>query len=158
MTEAKRRITREIKILSDLVDATLVQIERVAGLYPYLNQLDGIGRAELQRLINLCENQGRDALASMDQWIRYIKTPRVEGRIYLNPRGRYVLDTTGVEFTCGRSLEVYVDHLVDSDPGEQGWHLGRVEHSDKYGGYYFYNNSTGSHYALREGMLVAVRI
>lgn len=157
MTEAKQRIAREVKILSDLVEATLVQMERVAGLYTHLNQLEGIERAELQRLINLCENQGRDALAGIEQWIHYMKAPRVEGRINLNTRGRYVLETTGIEFTCGRTLEVYVDHLVEPHPDERGWHLGRVEYSDEYGGYYFYN-STGSHYALREGMLVAVRI
>lgn len=140
---------REVSKLVELLAATLAQMDRVAGLYPYLDRLEGIERVELQKLINLCENGAE--IADLARWVEYLQKPRTEGRIFIQPNGRYVMDTTGIEFTSGRPIEVY-------NPGgpDRGWHLGRVEHAHRYGGYYFYSD-TGDHCPLQDGMLVAVR-
>jgi hypothetical protein len=140
---------REVSRLGELLSATLVQMDRVARLYPHLDRLDGIERAELAKLISLCENC--DAIAYLARWVEYLQKPRSEGRIFLRASGRYVMDTTGIEFTCGRAIEVY----IPGDP-DRGWHLGRVEHDHRYGGYYFYSE-TGDHHPLQDGMLAAVR-
>lgn len=140
---------KEVSRLGDLLAATLVQMDRVARLYPHLDRLGDIERVELQKLISLCENC--DAITYLSRWVEYLQKPRSEGRIFLQDNGRYVMDTTGTEFTCGRAVEVY----IPSGP-DRGWHLGRVEHAHRYGGYYFYND-TGDHCPLQDGMLAAVR-
>lgn len=143
---------KEIGELSELLAATLAQLDRVARLYPYLEELDGINRTELSTLLELCDNcQHIDDLAG---FIKYIQLPRTKGQIFLQDNGRYVMDTTGLELTCGRPVEVYA--AAGEHPDQCQWQIGRVEHSFKHGGYYFYGQS-GDQYPLQNGMLVAVR-
>lgn len=72
-----------------------------------------------------------------------------EGILNTRYDGRYeLLDAEGVDltyFTSGSIIELYVD--------DYGWVPGRVEYSDNYGGYYFYNE-TGRHRRLCEGLKV----
>jgi len=140
---------KEISRLGELLAATLVQMDRLAGLYTRLDQLKGIKRVELQKLISLCENG--EEIADLARWVDYLQKPRSEGRIFLQDHVRYVMDSTGIEFTCGQPIVVYIPGGPDS-----GWRLGRVEHAHRYDGYYFYNH-TGDHCPLQDGMLVAVR-
>ncbi len=140
---------KEISKLGELLAATLDQMARVVGLYPHLDRLEGIEWVELQKLISLCENGAE--IADLDWWVKYLQKPRTEGRVFLQCNGRYVMDTTGIEFTCGRPIEVYI-----TGGPEKGWQIGRVEHAHRYGGYYLYNY-TGDHCPLQDGMLVAVR-
>jgi hypothetical protein len=140
---------KEVTKLGELLAAILVQMDRVAGLYTHLDELKGIQRAELQRLINLCEKT--EEIPELARWIKYVQKARTEGRIYLQDSGRYVMDATGIEFTCGWPIEVYIP-----DGPDRGWHIGRVEHAHRYGGYYFFND-TGDHCPLQDGMRVAVR-
>jgi len=141
---------KEVTKLGELLAATLDQMDRVAGLYTHLNRLEGVERVELQKLINLCENATE--IADLARWVRYLQKPRTEGRIFLQDNGRYVMDTTGIEFTSGRPVEVYITGGPD-----RGWHLGRVEHAHRYGGYYLFSY-TGDHCPLQDGMRVAVRV
>ncbi len=140
---------REISKLGELLAATLAQMDRVVDLYTHLDHLDGIKRVELQKLISLCENG--EEIADLARWVGYLQKPRSEGRIYLQNNERYIMDTIGIEFTCGQPIEVYIPGGPDG-----GWQLGRVEHAHRYDGYYFYNHS-GDHCPLQDGMLVAVR-
>ena len=135
--------------LGELLAATLVQMDRVAGLYHHLDRMENIERVELQKLINLCENC--EEIADLARWVGYLQKSRTEGRIFLQDNGRYVMDTTGIEFTCGRPIEIYIPGDLDGD-----WHIGRVEHAHRYGGYYFYS-ATGDHCPLHDGMRVAMR-
>jgi len=139
---------KEVHKLGELLTATLDQIDRVARLYLYLDQLDGIERVELQKLITLCENAGD--ILSLARFVEYVQKPRKEGQIFLQDNGRYLMTTTGIEFTCGWPIEVFIDG--------QGWQMGNVEHSEKYGGYYFYNFTGEENCRLHDGMQVAVRI
>ena len=51
--------------------------------------------------------------------------------IVKNENGRWCI--VEKELTCGNTLYVYI-------PGN-GWTLGRIEHSEKFGGYYFLSSS-----------------
>ena len=138
----------EISKLGELLAATLAQMDRVARLYPHLDKLEDIERVELLKLINLCENAGE--IGDLARWIRYLQKTRTEGRIFLQDNGRYVMDTTGIEFTCGRPIEAYSLY--------GGWQIGRVEHAHRYSSYYFYSQTGDEeHYPLRDGLMVAVR-
>lgn len=53
-----------------------------------------------------------------------------EGYLELNCNGRYELK--GIELTCGYPVEIYNVKYNE-------WNDGRIEHSDEYGDYYFYN-------------------
>lgn len=134
---------KEVSKLGELLAAALDQMGRVAALYPHLDRLDGIERVELKRLIVLCENDA--AIADLAWWVGYLQKSRIQGRIFRQGSGRFLMDTTGTEFACGRPIEVY----ITGGPGE-GWHFGRVEHAHRYGGYYFYSH-TGEHCPLRDG-------
>lgn len=71
-----------------------------------------------------------------------------EGYLEFNSNGRYELK--GTELTCGHPVEIY-------NTGSGEWNDGRIEHSDKYGGYYFYNYDEG-HFVLSDGMKARVRV
>lgn len=71
-----------------------------------------------------------------------------EGYLELNKNGRYELK--GIELTCSYPVEIYNSKCHD-------WNDGRIEHSDEYGGYYFYNYD-GEHVVLNDGIRARVRI
>lgn len=64
---------------------------------------------------------------------------REDGRVELqDENGNYI-----TYFTSGEPIEIFVEGY--------GWINGRVEHSDDYGGYYFYNLE-GRHRSLYNGI------
>lgn len=71
-----------------------------------------------------------------------------EGYLELNSNGRYVLNDT--ELTCGYPVELWNNK-------SHSWNDGRIEHSDEYGGYYFYNYDE-EHIVLSDGIKARVRI
>lgn len=66
----------------------------------------------------------------------------------MNSNGRYVLN--GIELTCGYPVELWNNKCHE-------WEDGRIEHSLKYGGYYFYNYD-GEHVVLNDGIKARVRL
>jgi hypothetical protein len=60
--------------------------------------------------------------------------------------GKYAIDDENY-FSCGYPIEVY-------NKGQ--WQIGKVEYSNKYGGYYFYNHD-GENTPLKEGLRVRTR-
>lgn len=73
---------------------------------------------------------------------------QIEGTLYKNKYDRYELDNH--EFTSGSSIQVYY-------PESGFWLVGRVEHSRKMGGYYFYSDYPDlPSFPLKEGMRARV--
>lgn len=90
----------------------------------------------------------KEEIESFTSEIRHYSKDIKEGSLTLASNGRYSLND--IELTCGYPLEVY-------NSEHQGWEAGKVEHSSKYGGYYFYNYD-GSHKPLFDGMKVRIRV
>ncbi|MTI84349.1 MAG: hypothetical protein FH756_10690 [Firmicutes bacterium] len=149
-------ITKEIKRLRDMLGQTMAQMDQMLGLYSYNDELKGIEKAELMEIIRLCEGSESDDVKSLHRRVAYLLKPRVEGELQKQPNGRYavVSGSKSFELTCGYTFDLFIP---DRDHEDYGWHFGRVEHSDKYGGYYFYNMSGWDHHGLRHGMTAAVR-
>ena len=51
---------------------------------------------------------------------------------------------------------IFIGEDINHD--DYGWQFGRVEHSEKFSGYYFYNEGGVEHHSLTTGMLSAVRL
>lgn len=79
--------------------------------------------------------------------IKHFSKDVEQGYLNLNSNDRYTLNST--ELTCGYPIEVYNNKY-------QEWESGRVEHSSKYGGYYFCNND-GENISLNDGIKVRIR-
>ncbi|ACV63265.1 hypothetical protein Dtox_2456 [Desulfofarcimen acetoxidans DSM 771] len=155
MTKIKKMINQEVNELTVILEAVKTKIENITLLYPNLNNAKGIERAEeraeLVKLIAMCEGNFSDDLAIFIEGVKQLTKPREEGRLVVNSAGRYSLN--GYELTCGHRIEVFIE---DENHDDYGWQFGRVEHSEKFGGYYFFNES-GEHHKLTIGMLAAVR-
>ncbi|WP_017414145.1 DUF5348 domain-containing protein [Clostridium tunisiense] len=80
--------------------------------------------------------------------IKHYSKVVMEGCLSLNINKRYSINN--IELTCGQPIEAY-------NPQYGQWEAGRVEHSNKYDGYYFYNYDD-RHKALFNGMKVRIRI
>lgn len=80
--------------------------------------------------------------------IKHYNKDTEQGYLELNSNGRYVLN--GIELTCSYPVELWNDK-------SHSWNDGRIEHSDEYGGYYFYNYD-GEHIALNDEIKARVRI
>jgi len=76
-----------------------------------------------------------------------------EGILGVRQGGKYEIESTNHYFSCGSSMEVFAS---ENEYDEVKWHVGRIEYSDKFGGYYFYNHY-GENIKLKIGMLVRVR-
>ena len=86
-----------------------------------------------------------DAMRLLDY---YAAEPK-EGTLTLNAFGRY--EVWGRELSCGSGLE-----LLGTTPETEGqWFVGRVENSDKFGGYYFCHRRHSV--PLRPGLIVRIR-
>lgn len=91
------------------------------------------------------------AIEDLEDFIRDVKhysKDTEEGYLLLNSNGRYLLNNT--ELTCGYPVEIYNTKYNE-------WNDGRIEHSSKYCGYYFYNYDE-EHIALNEGIKARVRV
>ncbi|MTI82395.1 MAG: hypothetical protein FH756_00540 [Firmicutes bacterium] len=152
----KEVISKEIQRLRDLLTQTIDQMDQITKFYTYIDKLDGIERAELIELIRMCEGNGLDDATRLERKVKYLLKPRSEGKLQEQSNGRYtvVSGSKSFELTCGCAIDLFIP---DQDHEDYGWQFGRVEHSDKYGGYYFYNLSGWDHHALRHGMTAAVR-
>ena len=157
MTKVKETINNEVSVLTGLLAMVRVKIEQIPLLYPHLNNAKGIEKEELTKLIALCEGTFSDELAVFHARVRHFSLPRIEGKLILKPNGRYILDNKDYDYelTSGQSIEVYIDNEEHDD---HGWAFGRIEHAEKYGGYYFYNKGGAEHHKLETGMLAAVRV
>lgn len=94
----------------------------------------------LERLIESMEDFVGD--------IKHYSKDTEQGYLQLNSNGRYVLNST--ELTCGYPIELWDNKCHE-------WEDGRIEHSSKYGGYYFYNYDNENK-TLNEGLKVRIRV
>ncbi|WP_066638390.1 DUF5348 domain-containing protein [Desulfolucanica intricata] len=154
MTAVKALVNKEVKELTKLLEAVQAKLKQVSKLYTYIESADGIEKIELIKLINLCEGSSADEFSVFAWKVKYLAKPRVEGNLYMSTNGRYRLDTNDFEFTSGCPIEVYIP---DPDSDDFGWQFGRVEYSESYGGYYFYNQFGYENHRLWPGMRAAVR-
>lgn len=87
----------------------------------------------------------------------YLKESEESFLVYDHESQRYQLagwkDKT---LSCGYPIEI-LNQAWGTSENEFKWLTGRIEHSNSYGGYYFYNKD-GDHVSLREGMKVRIRI
>ena len=154
MTNIGQAVTKNAQELASLLDAVKTKMEVVAKLYPLLGQAekDSVERSELLRLICLCEGSYNDEIHGITEKIKHLTKPRTEGRLIIGEGGKYRLDTGERVFSCGSSIEVYIE-----DPRHGSvWKFGRVEHKEDMGGYYF-RSYGGDEYRLSPGMMVAIR-
>lgn len=90
-----------------------------------------------------------DKLDTISDRLSYLSKPIThKGKLYLTPNDRYAVD--GQELCCGYRCE-YQEY--DEEYQSYKWVLDRVEYSDKYSGYYFYESKK----ALEEGINVRLR-
>lgn len=144
MGHVKIVVDREARELVRLLEAVETKLDTIEMLYMLSDETEGIVKSELNRLIRLCET---DEIGILKHRVETLTKTRVEGRIHKANNDRFRLGEH--EFTSGSYIEVYSD--------EDGWEFGRVEHSQEYGGYYFYNVSGYGGFALRNGMVAAYR-
>lgn len=84
-----------------------------------------------------------EKLEDVETDLQYLNKPTKEGSLIKADGGKfYIAYDDGEEsypLSCGNSLEVYLKEDSSEDV-EEGWHIGRVEHTSKNGqtGYYFY--------------------
>ena len=141
----------EVDKLIDALEVAVRQQEKLPGFYKLVTDNTDIKSAEVLRTIQICENDSF-TIGDLLHWLKYTKKPRHEHYLTLNDNGRYVAGDT--ELTSGSSIEFFVE---DSEHDDCGWNFGSVEHSDKYGGYYFCNGTGWEHHRLAEGSRVAIR-
>ena len=88
-------------------------------------------------------------LDSIFDRLSYLNKPIThKGKLYLTPNDRYAVD--GQELCCGYRCEY---QLYDEEYQSYKWVLDRVEYSDKYSGYYFYESKQ----SLSEGIYIRIR-
>lgn len=90
-------------------------------------------------------------VSNIEDFIRIIKhysKPTQEGYLELKPNSRYSL--ASIELSCGYPVEIY-------NIKSHTWNDGVIQHSDKYGGYYFYNYDD-KHMGLSDGVKARVRV
>jgi len=155
MTNIAQVVTKNAQELTTLLEAVKSKMEAIEMLYPLLEQAekDSIERTELERLIMLCEGNYADEIHTLIGKVGCLAKPRTEGRLVRGADGRYRLDTNDHVFTCGCSIELFIDNSISED---YGWQFGVVEHRERMGGYYF-RNYGGDDHRLYPGMLAAVR-
>ena len=155
MTNIAQSVVKNAQELTVLLEAVRTKMEAVTKLYPLLEEAkkDSVEHTELERLIMLCEGNYADEIHVLIGKVECLAKPRTEGRLVRGADGRYMLDTNGLVFTCGCSIEVFIDNSISED---YGWQFGRMEHRERMGGYYFHNYS-GDDHRLYPDMLVAVR-
>jgi hypothetical protein len=96
-----------------------------------------------------------DELDGVNDRIKYIALPAIEGKLRENDSGKFELfDKTGkyvTYFSCGSRIEI-------CDPDDGTWYLGRVEHKCEDGrrGYYFCGSCFGAPF-LYNGMRARIR-
>lgn len=131
-------------------------------------------RYKLSKLLDSCTSEGvenREAYWSIENLIskledvenelQYLNKPVKEGKLIEDKEcGKfYIAYKDGSEsylLGCGNSIEVYLQRDLEGDV-EEGWHIGRVEHTSRDGqsGYYFYGANKPFLYS---GMVVRKRI
>ena len=90
-----------------------------------------------------------EKLDSISDRLSYLSKPIThKGKLYLTPNDRYAVD--GQELCCGYRCE-YQEY--DEEYQSYKWMLDRVEYSDKYSGYYFYESKQ----SLSEGIYIRIR-
>ena len=154
MTNVKKLINKEVNELTCILESLKAKIGQIPLLYPNIDKAEGIEKAEIIKLISLCEGYFSDDLAVFIIRVKQLAKPRAEGSLLLVSNGRFSLDINGCEFTSGHKIEVFIE---DKKHDDYGWQFGRVEHSEKFGGYYFFNEGGTEHHKLTTGMRAAVR-
>lgn len=124
----------------------------------YLKAEDTINQARY-RLKKLLENSSTKGLENSTAYreieyilemmedteksLEYLSKPTKEGKLIESDGGKfYIVYDDGTEsylLSCGNNIEVYLKEDLEEDV-EEGWHIGRVEHTTRNGqeGYYFY--------------------
>ncbi len=99
----KTVITQEIKHLRDMLEQTIVQINKILGLYTDSENLEGIEKAELTELMRLYEV---DNVKCLHRKVAYLLKPRWEGRLQKQANGRFAFASGNrvLELTCGTKL------------------------------------------------------
>jgi hypothetical protein len=116
----------------------------------YMKALN-VSEETLNRINSIYEKSAITSFEDLEDFIRTIEhysKDTSEGYLELNSNGRYVLNDT--ELTCGYPVELWNNK-------SHSWNDGRIEHSDEYGGYYFYNYDE-EHIVLSDGIKARVRI
>ncbi len=155
-------VIKEIGNLQALLNKTMDQMKQISKIRHMLDRLEGIEKAELQRLLSACdmESFAGDAIDRLLDILKHIQTQRTVGRLVYADNDRYWLKSKGkkiLEFHSGSGIEVFVE---DKEHDDYGWNFGRVEydHGQKgFNGYYFFNTSGFDHHPLHAGMLAAIR-
>ncbi|WPC42920.1 DUF5348 domain-containing protein [Clostridium sp. JS66] len=124
----------------DIAENTLCRINSIYDNASTANFEDIRGCKATEKLIEDLEGFIRD--------IKHYSKPIQEGYLQLKSNGRYSLEN--IELTCGYPVEIY-------NTESHAWNDGRIEHSDKYNGYYFYNYDE-NHIALNNNIRARVRI
>ncbi|ACV62286.1 hypothetical protein Dtox_1411 [Desulfofarcimen acetoxidans DSM 771] len=154
MTNVKKLINKEVNELTRMLETLKAKIEQIPLLYPYIDKSEGIEKAEIKKLIALCEGYFSDDLSVFTERVERLAKRRVEGNLLLKSNGRFSLDNNTREFTSGHKIEIFVE---DKKHDDYGWQFGRVEHSEEFSGYYFFNESGIEHHKLTTGMKAAIR-
>lgn len=81
--------------------------------------------------------------------LKYYSKNVINGTLYKLDNGKFALSQNDY-LSCGYPIELYNKEYEE-------WEVGRIEYSDKYGGYYFYNQDAGEHRRLEEGLRVRIR-
>lgn len=80
--------------------------------------------------------------------IKHYSKDTKQGYLRINNNNRYIIND--IELSSGFPIEVYnVEY--------QEWEAGRIEHSSKYGGYYF-KNYDGNNIVLSDGIIARIRV
>lgn len=127
-----------IKALS-IIENSLKDINRIYDKAEYKEFEDIKACQAMEKLIEYME--------SFIGEIKHYSKDTTEGYLNISPNGRYNIRST--ELTCSHPIEIYNTEY-------QEWKAGRVEHSSRYGGYYFYNYD-GNHQPLFNGMKARIR-
>ena len=152
MTNIAQAVAKNAQELTTLLEAVKSKMESIEKLHPLFEQVkkDSAEHSELKRLIALCEGN-HDDIHRITNRVKQLTKHRTEGKLVMGNDGKYMLDTDGHIFSCGSTIEVFIE-----SGHNQGWQFGRVEHRESMGGYYFRSYSCDDH-RLYPGMLAAVR-
>ncbi|APM37305.1 DUF5348 domain-containing protein [Clostridium kluyveri] len=123
-----------------IAENALIQLKGIYGRSEVKSFEDGKAYMALEKVL---EDMG-DFIRDIEHYSKETE----QGYLQLNSSSRYMLND--VELTCGYPLEIY-----NTKYGV--WEDGRIEHSSKYGGYYFYNYDE-ENIPLNEGIKARIRI